>query len=147
MQAHTFSFSVKHGSLWLQDLTELAVSVIAAWTLYTDLYARAPLDVLHWCPPDGKLHGMGSLEQAKGSGRAMCRLTLCKRENEAKRVMCKACKAPRWDWQLHGRVAAILQHRDLNSFTLPQVIVAVASLSRCMMRCVCTSMIGTTPAI
>ena len=65
----------------------------------------------------------------------MCRLTICKRENEAKRVMCKACKAPRWDWQLHGRVAAILQHRDLSSFTLPQVIVAIASLSRCTALC------------
>ena len=65
----------------------------------------------------------------------MSRLTLCMRENEAKRVVCKACKAPRWDWQLHGRIAAILQQRDLNSFTLPQV--GVPSLWRHMMGYCC----------
>lgn len=49
------------------------------------------------------------------------RLTLCCRENEAKRSFCKACRALRWDWQLHARLAAILQHRDLHALSLQQV--------------------------
>ena len=49
------------------------------------------------------------------------RLTLCSRDNEAKRISCKACGAPRWDWQLHARLLAILQHRDLEKISLQQV--------------------------
>lgn len=52
----------------------------------------------------------------------MSRLTLCGRDNEAKRSTCKACKAPRWDWQLHSRLAAILQRRDLHTLSLQQVL-------------------------
>ena len=49
------------------------------------------------------------------------RLTLCSRDNEAKRISCKACGAPRWDWQLRARLLAILQHRDLEKISLQQV--------------------------
>lgn len=50
------------------------------------------------------------------------RLTLCLRDNEAKSSFCKACRAPRWDWQLRARIAAILQHRDLQDISLQQVV-------------------------
>ena len=53
---------------------------------------------------------------------SMSRLTLCGRDNEAKRSICKACRAPRWDWQLRGRLAAILQRRDLHTFSLQEVM-------------------------
>ena len=44
MQAY-LQLSVKHGFI-AANHNELAVSFYCTWTLYTDLYARAPLDVL-----------------------------------------------------------------------------------------------------
>ncbi|CAL5222719.1 g5122 [Coccomyxa viridis] len=57
------------------------------------------------------------------------KLTLCGRDNEAKRSTCKACKAPRWDWQLRGRLAAILQRRDLHTLSLQQVMSELNKMS------------------